>query len=144
GRLTNLPGLYPQQRPDTCTRHAYHLFMLRIVGQEFGVPRAAVVQGLQAEGIPCSPGYAFTLPQQAAFRWRAFGPYLPGLASQLNYESAQCPNGDLICREQGLWLEQAMMLGTRRDMDDIYHAFEKIHDQRDALVEWHRRARAGK
>ncbi len=53
GRLTNLPGLYPQQRPEFCTRHAYHLFMLRIDAQEFGAPRAAVIAALQAEGVPC-------------------------------------------------------------------------------------------
>jgi len=147
GRLSTLPGLYPQQRPDTCTRHAYHLFMLRIVGPEFGAPRAAIVQALKAEGVPCSPGYAFSLHRQAAFRRQAFGPYLPALVDRLDYERVQCPNSDLICREQGLWLEQAMMLGLRRDMDDIYHAFEKVHEQRVALVDWHRRAgtaRAGK
>jgi len=140
GRLATLPGLYPQQRPDTCTSHAYHLFMLRINEREFGAPRAAVIKALQAEGIPCSPGYAFSLPQQPAFCQHAFGPYLPRLADQLNYQRVQCPNSDLICREQGVWLEQAMLLGPRADMDDVYRAFEKVHEQRVALVDWLRRA----
>jgi dTDP-4-amino-4,6-dideoxygalactose transaminase len=140
GRLATLPGLYPQQHPDACSRHAYHLFMLRIDGREFGAPRAAVIKALQAEGIPCSPGYAFSLPRQPAFCQRAFGPYLPRLADQLKYERVQCPNSDLICREQGVWLEQAMLLGPRADMDDVYRAFEKVHEQRVALVDWLRRA----
>jgi len=139
GRLAKLPGLYPQQYPDACSRHAYHLFMLRNDGREFGAPRAAVIKALQAEGIPCSPGYAFSLPQQPAFCQRAFGPYLPRLADQLNYERVLCPNSDLICREQGVWLEQAMLLGPRADMEDVYCAFEKIHEQRIALVDWFRR-----
>jgi len=44
GRLQNLPGLHPQQRPEYCTRHAFHLCMMRVVGQEFGAPREAVVE----------------------------------------------------------------------------------------------------
>jgi dTDP-4-amino-4,6-dideoxygalactose transaminase len=137
-RLANLPGLYPQQRPDFCTRAAYHLFMLRIDAQEFGAPRAAVIAALSAEGIPCVSGYGFSLPEQPMFRNRAFGPYLPGLADRLDYQQVHCPNSDLLCREQALWLEQAMFLGPRQDMDDICRAFEKIYDQRAALADWSR------
>jgi dTDP-4-amino-4,6-dideoxygalactose transaminase len=137
-RLTNLPGLHPQQRPDFCTRHAYHLFMMRIDGQEFGAPRAAVIAALLAEGVPCSGGYGFSLPEQPMFRNRAFGPYLAGIADRLDYRQVHCPNSDLLCREQALWLEQAMFLGPREDMDDIYRAFEKVYDQRAALADWSR------
>jgi dTDP-4-amino-4,6-dideoxygalactose transaminase len=149
GRLAKLPGIYPQQRPDACTRHAYHLFMLRLDGREFGAPRAAVIEALRAEGIPCSPGYGYSLPQQPMFRRRAFGPYLPRLAKLLDYGDVHCPNSDLICHEQGLWLEHAMLLGPRSDADDIYRAFEKIRGQRVALADWSRRqgmkpSRAGK
>ena len=51
--------------------------MLRLDGEAFGAPRAAVLKALQAEGIPCSAGYGFSLPQQPMFRNKAFGPYLP-------------------------------------------------------------------
>jgi dTDP-4-amino-4,6-dideoxygalactose transaminase len=139
-RLATLPGIHPQRHAGDCTRHAYHLFMLRIDAQQFGVPRAAVIPALQAEGIPCSPGYGFSLPQQPMFRNRAFGPYLPRIKDQLNYASVQCPNSDLLCREQALWLEHPMFLGPREDIDDIYRAFEKIHQQRDALADRSRRA----
>ncbi len=60
-----LPGIYPQERPEFCTRHAYHLFMLRLDAQEFAAPRAAVSEALRAEGIACSPGYGFSLPRAA-------------------------------------------------------------------------------
>jgi dTDP-4-amino-4,6-dideoxygalactose transaminase len=139
-RLMTLPGLYPQERPDFCTRHAYHLFMLRIDGREFGAPRAPVIRALQAEGIPCSPGYGFSLPQQPVFRRRAFGPYLPRKADQLDYERVHCPNSDLICREQGVWLEHALLLGPRADLNDIHCAFEKVYEQRGALADWYQRA----
>ena len=132
-RLAKLPGLHPQMRPAECTRHSYHLFMLRIDGDVFGAPRAAVLKALQAEGIPCSGGYGFSLPQQPLFRNKAFGPYLPKASARLNYDATRCPNSDLICREQGVWLEHNLFLGPRADMDDIARALEKIYENRDVL-----------
>jgi dTDP-4-amino-4,6-dideoxygalactose transaminase len=107
--------------------------MLRLVANEFGAPRAAVLKGLQAEGIPCSAGYGWSLHQQPMFRNKAFGPYLPEVSKVLNYRKVSCPNSDLICREQCVWLEQSIFLGTRADMDDIARAFEKVQENRDAL-----------
>jgi hypothetical protein len=135
-RLAALPGLHPQRRSADCTRHAYHLFMLRIDGRQFGAPRPAVVAALRAEGIPCSPRYGFSLPEQPIFRNRCFGPYLAKIKDRLDYAQVHCPHSDLLCREQALWLEHAMLLGPRADMDDIYRAFEKIHADREALNAW--------
>lgn len=132
-QLRRIPGIHPQQRPRDCTRHSYHLFMLRIDSGEFGAPRAAVIKALQAEGIPCAAGYGWSLHQQPLFRNKAFGPYLPRTAARLNYAKVQCPNSDLICREQCVWLGQEFFLGTRRDMDDIVRAFQKVYENHDAL-----------
>jgi dTDP-4-amino-4,6-dideoxygalactose transaminase len=122
-RLAKLPGLYPQKRSADCTRHSYHLFMLRLDSTASGISRSAMLKGLQAEGIPCSGGYGFSLHQQPFFRNKAFGPYLPN--APVNFASANCPNSDLICRE-AIWLEQNLFLGPRTDMDDIRRAFEKV------------------
>ncbi len=132
-RISQLPGICPQLRPKDCTRHSYHLFMLRIDSQQFGAPRAAVIKALQAEGIPCSAGYGWSLHHQPMFRYKAFGPYLPQARKSLNYRKVSCPNSDLICHEQCVWLEQNLFLGTHADMDDIANAFEKVHQNRQAL-----------
>lgn len=139
-RISQLPGLHPQMRPPECTRHSYHLFMLRLDGGQFGAPRPAVIKALQAEGIPCSGGYAISLHRQPMFQNKSFGPYLPTVRRKLNYGRVNCPNSDLICREQGLWIEQRIFLGSRKDMDDITRAFEKVHEQRDALKKWSRQS----
>jgi dTDP-4-amino-4,6-dideoxygalactose transaminase len=138
-RLAKLPGLHPQHRPDFCTRHAYHLFMLRLDAAEFGAPRAAVIAALRAEGIPSASGYGFSLHEQPMFRNRAFGPYLPGTVERLDYSRVHCPASDLLCREQAVWLEQSIFLGTRADMDDIAQAFEKVYENRSDLADWSRR-----
>jgi dTDP-4-amino-4,6-dideoxygalactose transaminase len=142
-RLRAIPGLHPQQRTADCTRHSYHLFMLRMDPEGFGAPREAVLCALRAEGIPCSAGYGFSLPDQPLFRNRAFGPYVPTAVKGLDYGRQRCPNSDRICHEQGLWIEQHCLLGARSDMDDIARAFERVYDQRDALVTWWRKESGG-
>ena len=131
-RLAALPGITPQVRTADCTRHAYHLFMLRFDAERFGASRAAVLRALQAEGIPCSPGYGFPLYRQPIFQNKAFGPYLAGASDRLNYRDVHCPHSDLIC-QQSIWLEQALMLGSAADIEDIAHAFEKVHEGRAEL-----------
>jgi dTDP-4-amino-4,6-dideoxygalactose transaminase len=133
--LADIPGIYPQKRPENCTRHSYHLFMLRLCQAEFGVPRSLVLKALAAEGIPCSGGYGFSLNRQPMFRNLAFGPYLPQAVKRLDYASQPCPNSDLICSDQAMWLGQSMFLGDRSDMDDIAKAFEKIYQHRHLLKE---------
>jgi len=135
-RLSRLPGIYPQKRPAACTRHSYHLFLFRIDAAAFGAPRKAVLQALEADGIPVSGGYAVPLYRQPLFLNRAFGPYLPNESRTLDYGRVKCPNCEKICGEQGAWLEQSLFLGPQADMDDIAHAFEKVYDQRDALSRW--------
>jgi dTDP-4-amino-4,6-dideoxygalactose transaminase len=135
-RVGELPGIYPQKRTPDCARHSYHLFMLRIDRQAFGAPRAAVIKALEAEGIPCSAGYGFSLPQQPMFRKKAFGPYLSGIAGRLDYRDVRCPNSDLLCKEQCVWLGQNLFLGRRADLDDIGDAFEKIYQNHNALDRW--------
>jgi dTDP-4-amino-4,6-dideoxygalactose transaminase len=132
-RIADLPGLHPQRRPADCTRHSYHLFMLRLDESAFGAPRAAVLRALAAEGIPCSGGYGFSLPHQPLFRNKAFGPYLAGASARLDYSGARCPASDLLCREQCVWLEQHLLLGSHDDVDDIARGFEKVYAHRDAL-----------
>ncbi len=132
-RLSRIPGIHPQRRPSDCTRHSYHLFLLRIEAAAFGAPREAILEALQAEGIPVSSGYALPLYRQPLFLNRAFGPYLPTASKTLDYSQVNCPNCEKICFEQGAWLEQSLMLGTESDMDDIAHAFEKIYEHRGAL-----------
>ena len=138
--LSRLPGIYPQRRPASCTRHSYHLFMLRVDSNTFGAPRVAVLKALRAEGIPCSAGYGFPLPEQPMFRNKAFGPFLPNASARLDYRKVRCPNSDLICREQCVWLEHSLLLGRRGDMDDIARAFEKVYENRGRLIQWSRKS----
>jgi len=136
-QLADTPGLHTQKRTADCTRHAYHLFFFRVEAETFGAPRNAVVRALVAEGVPASRGYLLPLYRQPVFADRAFGPYT-GYASarpNLNYAATSCPNCETICNEQGAWLTQNLLLGTKKDMDDIVRAFKKVHDNAERLTE---------
>jgi hypothetical protein len=116
--------------------------MLRVDKDAFEVPREALLPAMQAEGIPCSGGYGFSLYQQPMFQNKAFGPYLSNVSAHLDYAKTQCPNSDLICREQCVWIEQSVFLGSQADMDDIARAFMKVFENRGALSDWFRNNRA--
>jgi dTDP-4-amino-4,6-dideoxygalactose transaminase len=132
-KLSNVPGIYPQQRPADSIRHSHHLFLFRIDAKEFGAPREAILEALRAEGIPISGGYALPLYRQPLFLNKAFGPYLTEISTNLNYGAVSCPTCEIICGEQGAWLEQNLFLGTQDDMDDIAQAFEKVYEYRELL-----------
>ncbi len=134
-RISRLPGVRPQKRTADCTRHSYHLFMLRLDSEAFGAPRAAVIQALQAEGIPCSPGYGYPLHRQPLFRQQNFGPYLPDPAVRARFNRVECPQSDRICQDS-IWIEHSRFLGPKADMIHIAEAFEKIHEHREALTLW--------
>lgn len=132
-KLSKIPGLHPQRRTAETTRHSYHLFLFRIDVNAFGASRTAILKALEAEGIPVCGGYALPLYRQPLFVNKAFGPYLPEARKALDYAAIRCPNCEMICGEQGAWLEQSLLLGSQADMDDITRAFEKVYEHRQAL-----------
>jgi dTDP-4-amino-4,6-dideoxygalactose transaminase len=136
-RLAKLPGVFPQELGSDCTRHGYHLFLFRLDEAALGISRKAFLEASAAEGIPCCAGYAIPLYRQPLFENLAFGPYrgYRQTRSDLDYRSVSCPNCETICRDQGAWFEQRLLLGTKEDMDDIARAFEKVYEGRRDLAE---------
>ena len=123
-KLAELPGVMPQRTGPECTRHAFHLFCLRVDEQVIGMPRERFLQAVCAEGVPVSAGYPMGLYSQPCFVNKAFGPF-----SGCRFDAGtaeRCPNTETICKKQGVWLEQRLFLGTRQDMDDIVEAFAKV------------------
>lgn len=135
-QLGEIPGIRPQAFPRDCTRHGFHLFCFRVLAEEAGVGRDALLQALAAEGIPTFGGYPWPLYRQRLFIDRAFGPFSG--CRDVDYAQTRCPNCECICAEQGGWLEHRLLLGTQVDMQDIVRAFVKIHEHRESLRTWAR------
>ncbi len=138
-RLESIPGIIPYKLYDHVTRVSFHLFPFRYKKEAFkGLPRAAFLKALSAEGVPCSSGY-ITLNTQPfiahAFQSKNFKKmYSP---QQLDYnrymERNRCPQNDILCNEEAAWFTQNILLGSRADMDYIVAAIEKIHKNAETI-----------
>jgi dTDP-4-amino-4,6-dideoxygalactose transaminase len=128
--LAEMPGITPCRNHPGLTKHSHHLQMLRYDADAAGgVPREDVIAALIAEGIPCLAGYTFpnyANPfmncEETRARYAAAGITLPDYAAY----AERCPNCERACYREAVWLEHRLLLGDRRDMDDIIAAFAKV------------------
>ncbi len=127
--LKEIPGITPARMYDGCTRTAYHLYMFRYDPIRFsGLPRAAFIKALGAEGVPALAGYSPLNKEpflEDAFSSRGFQTIyskarMDGWRAQNHF-----PQNDRLCTE-AIWLVQTMLLGPRKDMDDIAEAVRKV------------------
>ena len=102
-----------------------------------GLSRDKFLSALRAEGIPCSSGYG---PQyndgliEVALNSKNFKrsfskARLNRYRRELNY-----PDNDQLCKE-AVWFGQNMLLGSRRDIDDIANAILKTYENREKLAQ---------
>ena len=122
---------------EGCTRNAYHLYMFRYDANQFsGLPRAAFLKALGAEGVPASGGYS-PLNKEPFLQQALSGPGFQAIYTKARLdawrERNQCPQNDRLCSE-AVWLTQTMLLGPREDMDDIAEAVRKIQAHSAQLV----------
>ena len=134
--LREVPGVVPAKMYEGCTRNGYHLFMMRYNAEAMrGLPRERFIEAVRAEGVPISAGYSplnkhpflentlnsrtfrAVYSKQEIDRWR---------------ERIHCPANDRLCQE-GLWFAHTVLLGSRRDMEDIVAAIRKVQRNAEAL-----------
>lgn len=128
--LEKLPGLTACRSLPGITKHSHHLVMLRYDPSRVGgTRREDFLAALGAEGIPALGGYAFAnyanpfmTSTETRDRYRAAGIELPDYRRY----AETCPNAERACREEAIWLEHRLLLGTRQDMDDIVGGFAKV------------------
>jgi len=136
--LQEIPGIYPAKLYKGTTNSAYHLYMFRYDKNFFaGMDRSKFLQALNAEGVPCSSGYG-TMNKDK---------YVTDLADNRHYikiygkktmqewlERNHCPQNDILAGEQGVWLTQTMLLGSKTDMEQIAEAIQKINQYAPSLA----------
>jgi dTDP-4-amino-4,6-dideoxygalactose transaminase len=136
-QLAEIPGIRPERMLEGCTRNGYHLYMFRYEPQKFdGLPRGRLLEALRAEGVPCSAGYSPLNKEpfiKAALESRGYRRIYPPEVLTAWEERTRCPVNDRLC-EEAVWFSQTMLLGPRRDMDDIAAAIRKIRAGAAALA----------
>jgi dTDP-4-amino-4,6-dideoxygalactose transaminase len=138
-KLKDIPGITPYKLYDNVTRAAFHIFPFRYQKEEFkGLSRTAFIKALNAEGVPCSRGYATLNDKpylQNAFQSKNFKKMYP--AEMLDFkkylERNRCPQNDKLCNEEAVWFMQELLLGPKSDMDYIVSAIEKIHKNAESI-----------
>jgi dTDP-4-amino-4,6-dideoxygalactose transaminase len=132
--LSSIGGFAMAAPDERVGNHPHYLVTLRYDPAQFqGLRRSTVVQALQAEGIPIQLVYPHPLYRNHVFSsqqpppcrcatWRA----------PQQYENLHLPETERICQE-GVWLEHNLFLGTRKDVDDILNAIEKVRSRTSSL-----------
>lgn len=121
--LQSIPGIDPLKVDPRVTRHAWHLFVFRYNCKAFGdLPRQDFIAALQAEGIPCTPGYV-PLNESPALQ--------DGLRSLQIFRKdisppRVCPVAERLSKEEAVWLPQNLLLGGEQEINDIVEAIAKI------------------
>jgi len=119
-----------------CTRNAYHLYMFRYDKSQFaGLPRAAFLKALAAEGVPASGGYRPLNTEpflKEALSARGYQRLFPAKALAEWEERNRCPVNDRLC-EEAVWFSQTVLLAPRRSMELIADAIRKLQVNADRL-----------
>src|SRR6218665_489198 len=137
-RISSISGVVPYKLYDNVTRAAFHLFPFRYKKENFkGLPREKFLKALEAEGVPCSGGYAALNTQpflNHAFQSRTYRKvYPPAMLDFKKYqERNKCPENDALCAD-AVWIPQNILLAAKQDMDAIAKAIEKIYNHAEAI-----------
>lgn len=132
--LEGIPGIRPLAIPPWVTQHAFHLYILRLDAQLFGVSREEFIAALEAEGVPCSSGYAHPLYRNPMFvenQFHANGAPLSPRLPHIDFEryAELCPRAEQACRE-AVWIEHRVLLASPQAVEDVARAIHKIYECR--------------
>lgn len=128
-----IAGVIPPRLIPGVTRGAWHLYPFRYQKQYFnGMERDQFIKALKAEGVPCSGGYDTINDKpylKDAFQSERFKKSFS--ENQLHWESFlernKCPENESLCKNEAVWFNQNLLLGTKEDMSYIALAIQKIY-----------------
>ena len=132
--LKEIPGIQSLAIPSWVTQHAFHLYILRLDAEVFGVSREEFIAALEAEGIPCSSGYAHPLYRNPMFienQFNSNGVQFSPREAHIDFSryAESCPVAEQACRET-VWIEHRVLLASPQAVDDVARAIHKIYDCR--------------
>ncbi|MDP2991321.1 MAG: DegT/DnrJ/EryC1/StrS family aminotransferase [Kiritimatiellota bacterium] len=134
--LKKIDGIKPVIGDERQTRISYYRYGFLYESEAFaGVPRAAFVKAVQAEGIPLQsesgqPVYRSPLFPWQNCRWkRLYG-------DRLDYSRVITPVSERTTRETACRLSHEVLLGSAADMVDIITAIEKVQRHAEELRAW--------
>lgn len=133
-KLSEIEGIKPLKREERVTAHSYHLFIIRYDKRYFkGISKERIIKILNAEGIPVYAGYSLPLYKQPLFEEDKIKKVFKSFGVNIEYKNLNLPVTEMACYEEALWLNQRVLLGEKKDMDDIVKGFLKIKENLDEI-----------
>ena len=135
-RLKEIEVIETLKIDSRITKHSYHLYIFKYNKDGFGgLSREKFIGALNAEGIPCLSGYTFPIYANPVFLNQDFNKdrcpvECTRYNKKIDYASfkEKCPVSEEACNEKAVWFEHWLLLGTKKDMDDIINAILKIKE----------------
>jgi len=130
-RLNQIPGIRVLRRRSEVTKFGYCHFIFRFNAEEFGIDRDTFIKAVQAEGIPVRLGYITEPLNKHRIFQNSRIPKCPlgckYYNGEIDYSKLHLPVAEQAC-DESVWIPQNVLLGTRKDMDDVIHAIEKVYE----------------
>ncbi len=130
--------LLPQRRDERVTRRGYYFAIYRYQEEALdGLPRAAFLAALKAEGVPASAGYGEPVYRYPAFSAEALqmSP-LRGLPNLPRYDQIRLPITERLCDHEQVTIPHPILLAGSESMGLIADSVAKIAAHRDELRDW--------
>ena len=141
-KLKGIPGIVLRKEYPGTTRVSYHYFGFRYKKEQFdGLSRDKFMKAIVAEGIPISKalGNIEGLSQnregciEAALNSKTFQAIYSKQRIRDYRDGLSCPESEQLV-EEILGFSHRMLLGSKKDMDDIADAVGKIYENRKELI----------
>jgi dTDP-4-amino-4,6-dideoxygalactose transaminase len=141
-KLKQIPGIVPRTDYAEVTRTAFYYYGFRYKKEQFdGLTREKFIAAMRAEGIRLSTGLGVIEGKpmnkegfiEDAFRSKAYQRIYAKKKLAGYQADNECPESDRLVGET-VGFHQAMLLGSRQDMDDIANAIVKIYENRQKLI----------
>ena len=128
--LRGVPGIMPIENDPRITRRGYHMFCFRLDLNTLGVTRERFLDALNAEGVPCVPGYNTPLYKMPLFQRKYEGPdgcpvTCPYYGEPVDYTQVSCPVCEQICQDT-CWIFHSALLADEDAMFGIVAAVRKV------------------
>ena len=136
----DLEGITAPYVREGC-RHVYYCWVPRYDADAMGPSRGTFVKALNAEGFPCTEGYARPLYLLPLFqRRRAIGrDGFPFTLTDRRYDKGLCPSAERLYDEEIIVFEPCAYGVDDNLTDRLVEAFRKVHAARAELADWEMR-----
>lgn len=130
--LARIPGVHPQVRDPRTTSQGSYCYVVRVDPLVFGAGRDAVRLALLAEGIPLTMSYP---PLHRLELFAALDGLAPRRRSRpFDPDELQLPITERLAAET-LWFTTAVLMGERRDCQDVVDAVAKVAEHAASLAD---------